>query len=180
MTRLHPSIFTSIFKAVFDALDQLTLLLELQHWGVQGWALSWFCSYSLDRTQCVHFNHSFQKCSNQSSGAPQGSAFGLLFCIYLLFCICLLWQDKCGLKCQCYAESLSPLSSRLMSGLPGSAISDLKLIQDAAARILTKTSEHSRTTPVLAFLHLLLIPTRADYKTILLTYTVLNGPTHPP
>lgn len=61
----------------------------------------------------------------------------------------------------------APSSSRLMSGLPGSAIGDLKLVQGAAARILTRTSEHSHTTLVLAFL--LLIQTRADSKTLLLT-----------
>lgn len=77
-------------------------------------------------------------------------------------------------------KSPSFVSSRLVSGLPESAISDLMLVQDAAARILTRTSEHGHTTLVLACLHLLLILTRVDCRTFLLTYTVLNSLTHPP
>lgn len=63
----------------------------------------------------------------------------------------------------------------VMPGLPGSGIGGLTLLHGAAARNLNRSSEHSHTTLVLAFLNLLLIQTGADFKTLLM---VLNGLTH--
>ena len=63
----------------------------------------------------------------------------------------------------------------LFSGLPISTTRRLQLVQNSAARLLTKTSRFCHITPVLASLHWLPIQARADFKVLLLTYKALNG-----
>lgn len=63
----------------------------------------------------------------------------------------------------------------LFSGLPNCATRSLQLVQNSAARILTRTSRYSHITPILASLHWLPIQTRADFKVLLLTYKALKG-----
>lgn len=63
----------------------------------------------------------------------------------------------------------------LFSGLPISTTRSLQLVQNSAARLLTKTSRFCHITPVLASLHWLPIQARADFKVLLLTYKALNG-----
>ncbi|CAI5650576.1 unnamed protein product [Oreochromis niloticus] len=48
------------------------------------------------------------------------------------------------------------------------------MVQNAAARILTKTGKFERITPVLKSLHWLSCQVRADFKVLLLTYKALN------
>ncbi|KAJ8390578.1 hypothetical protein AAFF_G00101840, partial [Aldrovandia affinis] len=50
-----------------------------------------------------------------------------------------------------------------------------QLVQNAAARILTRTKKYEHISPVLASLHWLPINYRVDYKVLLLTYKVLHG-----
>ncbi|KAF7654004.1 hypothetical protein LDENG_00075870, partial [Lucifuga dentata] len=63
----------------------------------------------------------------------------------------------------------------LLSGLPNYAIRSLQLVQNAAARLLTKTRKYDHITPVLASLHWLPVQARADFKVLLLTYKALHG-----
>ncbi|XP_073330272.1 uncharacterized protein [Pagrus major] len=63
----------------------------------------------------------------------------------------------------------------LFSGLPICTTRSLQLVQNSAARLLTKTSRFCHITPVLASLHWLPIQARADFKVLLLTYKALNG-----
>ena len=51
----------------------------------------------------------------------------------------------------------------------------LQLIQNSAARLLTKTKKREHITPVLAALHWLPVTFRIDFKVLLLTYKALNG-----
>ncbi len=51
----------------------------------------------------------------------------------------------------------------------------LQLIQNAAARILTRTRKSEHITPVLRSLHWLLVTLRIDFKLLLLVYKSLNG-----
>ena len=50
----------------------------------------------------------------------------------------------------------------------------LQLIQNAAARTLTRTKKYEHISPVLASLHWLPVKSRIDFKVLLLTYKALN------
>ena len=63
----------------------------------------------------------------------------------------------------------------LYSGLPACSTKSLQLVQNAAARILTRTRKFDHITPVLSSLHWLPIHARADFKVLLLTYKILHG-----
>ena len=63
----------------------------------------------------------------------------------------------------------------LLSGLPKKTTDRLQLVQNAAARVLTKTKIREHITPVLASLHWLPVVFRIDFKILLLVYKALNG-----
>ena len=64
------------------------MLKKLEHYGVRGAVLNWFCSYLKDRKQYVSVNGHTSKelkvtCSVPQAG-PQGSVLGLpLFLVYI-------------------------------------------------------------------------------------------------
>ena len=63
----------------------------------------------------------------------------------------------------------------LFSGLPKKELRQLQLVQNAAARVLTKTKRADHITPVLKSLHWLPVCHRIDFKILLLVYKSLNG-----
>ena len=63
----------------------------------------------------------------------------------------------------------------VLTGLPKKSIRQLQLIQNAAARVLTKTKKIDHITPVLRSLHWLPVSQRIDFKILLLVYKALNG-----
>ena len=63
----------------------------------------------------------------------------------------------------------------LFSGLPKSSINRLQLIQNTAARVLTKTRKSDHITPVLRSLHWLPVPFRINFKIVLFVFKSLNG-----
>ncbi|KAI5630518.1 hypothetical protein C0J50_7588, partial [Silurus asotus] len=62
----------------------------------------------------------------------------------------------------------------LLGGCPASLINKLQLVQNAAARVLTRSRKYDHITPILSSLHWLPVKFRIDYKLLLLTYKALN------
>ncbi|KAL6455951.1 hypothetical protein MHYP_G00358020 [Metynnis hypsauchen] len=63
----------------------------------------------------------------------------------------------------------------LLSGCTNTNLNKLQLVQNAAARLLTKTRKYDHISPVLSSLHWLPIKFHIDYKILLLTYKALHG-----
>jgi len=63
----------------------------------------------------------------------------------------------------------------LLAGGPASSINNLHLVQNAAARVLTRSRKYDHITPILSSLHWLPIKLRINYKVLLLNYKGLNG-----
>ena len=63
----------------------------------------------------------------------------------------------------------------LLTGLPKQTLRKLQLVQNAAARVLTKTKKFDHITPILKSLHWLPVGQRIDFKIMLLTYKSLHG-----
>ncbi|KAI2660988.1 RNA-directed DNA polymerase from mobile element jockey [Labeo rohita] len=63
----------------------------------------------------------------------------------------------------------------LLGGCPASSINKLQIVQNAAARVLTRSRKYVHITPILKSLHWLPIRFRISYKIALLTYKALNG-----
>ncbi len=70
------------------------------------------------------------------------------------------------LKCKCNA---------LLGGCPASSISKLQILQNAEARVLTRSRKYDNITQILQSLHWLSIKFRISYNILLLPYKVLNG-----
>ncbi len=58
----------------------------------------------------------------------------------------------------------------LLGGCPASSINKLQIVQNAAARVLTKSRKYDHITPILQSLHWLPIKFRISYKILLLAY----------
>ncbi len=58
----------------------------------------------------------------------------------------------------------------LLGGCPASSINKQQIVQNAVARVLTRSRKYDHITPILQSLHWLPIKFRISYKTLLLTY----------
>ena len=63
----------------------------------------------------------------------------------------------------------------LLSGCPNYLLTNLQLVQNAAARILTRITKRDQISLVLASLYWLPVKSRIDFRILLLTYKALNG-----
>ncbi len=59
----------------------------------------------------------------------------------------------------------------LLGGCPASSINKLQIVQNAAARVLTRSRKYDHITPIL---HWLPIKFRISYKILLLAYKAIN------
>ncbi|KAL0153340.1 hypothetical protein M9458_051336 [Cirrhinus mrigala] len=140
-------------SAAFDTIDHDILIDRLQNYaGIQGQALKWFRSYLSDRYHFVYLNGESSQLSPVKYGVPQGSVLVHAFMTSRL--------DYCN---------------ALLGGCPASSINKLQIVQNAAARVLTRSRKYDHITPILKSLHWLPIRFRISYKIALLTYKALNG-----
>ncbi len=63
----------------------------------------------------------------------------------------------------------------LFGGCSSRLINKLQMVQNAAARVPTRTRKYDHITPVLSTLHWLPIKHFIDFKILLITYKALNG-----
>ncbi len=63
----------------------------------------------------------------------------------------------------------------LLGGCTARLINKLQMVQNAAARVLTRTRKYDHISPVLSTLHWLPTKHRIDFKILLITYKALNG-----
>ncbi|KAI5608696.1 hypothetical protein C0J50_6590, partial [Silurus asotus] len=63
----------------------------------------------------------------------------------------------------------------LLGGFPASLINKLQLVQNAAAKVLTRSRKYDHITPILSSLYWFPLKIRIDYKLLLLTYKALNS-----
>ncbi len=62
----------------------------------------------------------------------------------------------------------------LLGGCPASSINKLQIVQNAAARALTRSRKYDHITPIVQSLHWLPIKFRISYKILLLAYKAIN------
>ena len=74
-----------------------------------------------------------------------------------------------------FVSSRIDYCNALLTGLPKATTGRLQIIQNSAARLLTRTKKREHITPVLAALHWLPVTSRVDFKVLLLIYKALNG-----
>ena len=65
----------------------------------------------------------------------------------------------------------------LLFGLPAYEIRKVQLIQNSAARLITRTKKHENITPVLKALHWLPIQQRIEFKLLCFVFKILHGMT---
>ncbi len=63
----------------------------------------------------------------------------------------------------------------LLGGCPASSINKIQVVQNAVARVLTRSRKYDHITPILQSLHWLPIKFCISYKILLLAYKALNG-----
>ncbi len=78
-------------------------------------------------------------------------------------------------KIHAFMTSRLDYCNALLGGCPASSINKLHVVQNAAARVLSRSRKYDHITPILQSLHWLPIKFRISYKILLLTFKALNG-----
>ncbi len=86
-----------------------------------------------------------------------------------------LTDDGCKSLVQSMITSRLDYANTLLYGLPQTLLSRLQRVQNAAARMITRTPRRHHITPILIELHWLPVEYRPRFKILLLTYKALHG-----
>ena len=89
----------------------------------------------------------------------------------------ILSQNDAEKLVHAFVTSRLDYCNSLLSGCSNKSLKTLQLVQNAAARVLTRTRKRDHISPILASLHWLPIKSRIEFKILLLTYKALNGQT---
>ena len=74
-----------------------------------------------------------------------------------------------------FVSSRLDYCNSLLSGSSSKSLRTLQLVQNATARVLTRTKKRDHISPVVASLHWVLVKSRIELKILLLTFKALNN-----
>ena len=138
--------------------------------GVCGRTLDRFRFYLRDRSQFVGIYGFKSDTHALKYGVPQRSVLGpMLYLMYMCPIGAILWRHNIRLR---YFKTNS--CNSLIYAVPQYQLKKLQSVQNAAARLITRTRKYEHSTPVLADLHWLPIADRIKFKILLLTFKALN------
>ncbi len=86
-----------------------------------------------------------------------------------------MWSVWLGMLIHAFMTSMLDYCNALFGGCSARLINKPQMVQNAAARVLTRTRKYEHISSVLSTLYWLPIKQHIDFKILLITYKALNG-----